>query len=90
MALQMCANGLLLSSLKRHVSWKEITPPDLVFAALLQINFSQIHDSFDLLLPRSPTHGVSDNVERYSVKPSPHVRASRSQLVASKWPIPPT
>ena len=90
MALQMCANGLPHSSLKRQVSWKEITPPDLVFAALLQINSSQIHDSFDLLLPRSPTHGVSNNVERYSVKPSPHVRASRSQLVASKWPIPPT
>ena len=64
----------------------EITSPDLVFAALLQINFPQILDSFDLLLPLSPTHGVANNVERYSVKPGPHVRASRpsTQSVASK------
>ena len=70
----------------------EITSPDLVFAALLQINFPQIPDSFDLLLPLSPTHGVSNNVERYSVKPGPHVRASRppTQSEASKWPIPST
>ena len=64
----------------------------LFFAALLQINSPQIPNSFDLLLPRSPTHGVANNVERYSVKPSPHVRNSRppTQSVASKWPIPPT
>ena len=71
---------------------KEITPPDLVFATLLQTNSPQIPDSFDLLVPLSPTHGVANNVERYSVKPGPHVRASRppTQSVASKWPIPPT
>ena len=88
----MCANGLPQSSLKRQVSWKEITPPDLVFAALLQINSPQVTDSFDLFLPLSPTHGVSNNVERYSVKPGPRVRASRppTQSVASKWTIPPT
>ena len=62
----------------------------LFFAALLQINTPRIPDSFDLLLPLSPTHGVANNVERYSVKPGPHVRASRppTQSVASKWPIP--
>ena len=70
---------------------KEITPPDLVFAVLLQINSPQIPDPFHLLLPPCPTHGVAKNVERYSVKPDPHVRASRppTQSVASKWPFPP-
>ena len=62
------------------------------FAALLQINSLQIPDSFDVLPQPSPTHGVANNVERYSVKPGPRVRASRppTQSVASKWPIPPT
>ena len=48
-------------------------------------------DSFDLFLPLSPTHGVANNAERYSVKPGPHVRASRpsTQSVASKRPISP-
>ena len=90
MSLQMCANGLPQSSLKHQVSWKEITSPDLVFAALLQINSLQIPNSFDLLLPLSPTHGISNNVKRYSVKPGPHVRARPpTQSVASKWPISP-
>ena len=92
MSLQMCANGLPHSSLKHQVSWKKITPPDLVFDALLPINSPQIPNSFDLFLPLSPTHSVANNVERYSVKPGPHVRASRplTQSVASKWPIPST
>ena len=79
MALQMCVNGRPHLSLKRQVSWK-------MRSRLLTLFLLRC------FVPLSPTHGVANNVERYSVKPGPHVRASRppTQPVASKWPIPPT
>ena len=60
MSLQMCANGLPHSSLKHQVSWKEITPPDLVLLRCFKstLRKSLIHSIFSYhSVPRtvSPT-----------------------------------
>ena len=91
MSLQMCANGLPHSSLKHQVSWKEITPPDLVFCCAASNQLSANPQFIRSSPTLSPTHGISNNVKRYSVQPGPHVRARPpTQSVASKWPITPT